>query len=137
MSSTTPNENKAILGSFFDALSSGNVDRIGSFLAEDSSWWVSGTVDGISGTYDKAQTLDLLAQVSDVYKKGALQITPTAMIGEGNKVAVEAESYAELHNGKVYSNLYHYVFELENGKITSFKEYMDTQHVVDTFVDGG
>ena len=41
--------------------------------------------------------LDLLKQVTGVYKKRALQITPSAMLSEGNRVAVEAESYAELN----------------------------------------
>ena len=135
MGSTMPKDNKSIVKLFFEALSSGDVVRIGSFLTEDASWWVSGTVEGISGTYNKTQTLGLLAQVSEVYKEGALKITATAMIAEGSKVAAEAESYAELHNGKVYNNLYHFVFELDGDKISSFKEYMDTQHVIDTFVD--
>ena len=78
--------------------------------------------------------LDLLKQVTGVYKKRALQITPSAMLCEGNRVAVEAESYAELNNGKVYNNLDHFVFEIEGGTIKSIKEYMDTQHVQDTFV---
>jgi uncharacterized protein len=111
------------------------VQRIGKFLSDDSSWWVSGTVEGISGTYNKAETLALLEQVTQVYKTGALKIVPSNMIAEGNRVAVEAESYAELHNGKIYNNFYHYVFDLEGGKIKSFKEYMDTQHVRDTFVE--
>lgn len=126
--------NKTLITQFFAAMSTGKVDRIGEFLAEDAAWWVSGTIDGISGTYTKAETLELLGQVVGVYKDGALHITPTSMIAEGQRVAVEAESYAELHNGKVYNNLYHFVFDIEDGKIKSFKEYMDTQHVVDTFV---
>ena len=40
----------------------------------------------------------------------------------------------QLNNGKVYNNLYHFVFEIEDGTIKSIKEYMDTQHVQDTFV---
>ena len=32
-------------------------------------------------------------------------------------MAVEAESYAELKNGKVYSNLDHFVFAIRDDKI--------------------
>ena len=80
--------------------------------------------------------LDLLKQVTGVYKRRALQITPSAMICEGNRVAVEAESYVELDNGKGYNNHYHYhrVFEIEDGTIKGSKEYMDTQPVQDRFV---
>jgi len=41
---------------------------------------VAGTIPGISGTYDRQQMLDLLAQVTQVYKQGALRITPSRMI---------------------------------------------------------
>ena len=78
--------------------------------------------------------LDLLKQVTEVYKRRALQITPSAMICEGNRVAVEAESYVELDNGKGYNNHYHCVFEIEDGTIKGIKEYMDTQPVQDRFV---
>lgn len=136
-STTSLAKNKALVRAYLDAFSSGDVKRIGEFLHEDLRWWVTGTVAGISGTYDKAATLNLLAQVTQVYKQGALRLTPAAMIGEGPRVAVEAESYAELHNGKVYHNYYHILFELADGKIIRMNEYMDTQHVHDTFVTGG
>ena len=126
--------NKAIVDEFLNAFSTGDVSRIAAHLHDAAHWWVSGTVPGISGTYTKLQMLDLLKQVTGAYKKRALQITPSAMLCEGNRVAVEAESYAELNNGKVYNNLYHFVFEIEDGMIKGIKEYMDTQHVQDTFV---
>ena len=126
--------NKAVVAEYLKAYSTGNVAEIGRHLHADVSWWVAGTVPGISGTYDKTQTLALLGQVTTVYKKGALQITPLSMIGEGALVAVEAESHAELNNGKIYHNLYHFVFEIKDGQIRRIKEYLDTQHVHDTFV---
>ena len=126
--------NKALVNEFLKVFSTGNVPEIARYLHDDAIWWVSGTVAGISGIYTKAQMLKLLGQVTAVYKKGALHIVPSRMIGEGKLVAVEAESYAELNNGRVYSNLYHFVFEIEDGKLKHIKEYMDTQHVHATFV---
>jgi ketosteroid isomerase-like protein len=128
--------NKAKVAAFFEDYSTGNVERIGAHLHDDARWWVAGSVPGISDTYTKAQMLALLEQVTGVYKKGALQFTLSSMIAEGNRVAAEVESYAELHNGKVYNNLYHFLFEIEDGRIKSIKEYLDTQHMHDTFVAG-
>lgn len=125
---------KAVVTEFLRVFSTGNVPEIARCLHEGASWWVSGTVTGISGTYTKPQMLELLGQVTAIYKKKALHIAPSRMIGEGNSVAVEAESYAELNNGKVYNNRYHFLFEIEDGKIKTIREYMDTQHVHDTFV---
>ncbi len=54
-------------------------------------------------------------------------------IAQGDKVAVEAESFAELVNGKVYQNKYHFLFEIRDGQIYRVKEYMDTMHAYQTF----
>ena len=59
---------------------------------------------------------------------GAIRLTPEALIAEGDRVAAETESYAELKNGRVYNNHYHFVFEVRDGKIHSVKEYLDTEH---------
>jgi ketosteroid isomerase-like protein len=87
----------------------------------------------MSGSYNKEGLGALLGGVTSVYENGALEITPTSAIAQGDKVAVEATSYAKLKNGKVYQNAYHFLFEFRDGKILSVKEYMDTQHAYDIF----
>jgi serine/threonine-protein kinase len=44
-----------------------------------------------------------------------------------------AESFAELNSGKIYNNRYHFLIELEDGKVRSVKEYSDTHHMLETF----
>jgi ketosteroid isomerase-like protein len=131
---TSAEQNKAIVKDFMDVFSTGNVEGILNCLHEDATYWVSGTIEGMSDTYDKARLGGLLGGVTTVYKGGALQISPISMIAEGNKVAAEAESFAELLNGRVYKNQYHFLFEIADGKILRVKEYMDTQHAYNTFV---
>ena len=75
----------------------------------------------------------MLRQVKPLYKTGALTITPTAMTAEGDRVAVEAESYAELVSGGVYANQYHFLVELAGGRVRRVREYSDTHHMVETF----
>ena len=128
-------DNKALVTAYLEAFSSGDVERIGTYLHNDLRWWVTGTVPGISGTYNRDETLKLLAQVTQIYKQGALRLWPVSMLGEGQRLAVEAQSYAELHNGKIYNNFYHIFFELADGKIIRMNEYMDTRHVHDTFIE--
>jgi hypothetical protein len=62
-----------------------------------------------------------------------MQFEPKAMVAEGSYVAVEATSYAELNNGRIYNNQHHLLFEIRNGKVLRVKEYMDTQHAHVTF----
>ena len=55
------------------------------------------------------------------------------MIAEGEKVAVELESYGELRSGRVYNNEYHMLLTTRGGKISAVREYHDTQHKVATW----
>jgi ketosteroid isomerase-like protein len=59
---------------------------------------------------------------------GALKVTPTGVTAEGDRVALEAESYAKMKNTKTYQNKYHFLFVVRNGKIQQVKEYLDTMH---------
>ena len=46
-----------------------------------------------------------------------------SLIVEGDRVAVEVKSKGKLANGKPYANCYHDYFEIENGRISVFREY--------------
>ncbi|GAB3629718.1 hypothetical protein PTE30175_05599 [Pandoraea terrae] len=134
MASNTNESSKAVVVRFLEVFSTGNVPGILEQLHDDATWWVSGRLKGLSGTYTKIQLAPLLLGATELYKTGALRIVPLSMIAEGDRVAVEAESYAELKNGKVYNNRYHFVFELAGDKIMRVREYMDTVHAYETFL---
>ncbi|GAA5063697.1 nuclear transport factor 2 family protein [Nocardia callitridis] len=130
---TTPQQNLDLANNFAKVFSTGDVEQILATLHAEATYWVSGSIDGMSGSYDKQELRALLGGVTSVYTNGALEITPNSAIAQGNRVAVEATSYAELKNGKVYQNRYHFLFEIRDGQIFSVKEYMDTKHAYDTF----
>ncbi|MFF5991254.1 nuclear transport factor 2 family protein [Prauserella flavalba] len=120
--------NKDTVASFMEVFSTGDVDNILSFLSESATWWVAGGLDGISGTKSKKEFGEMLSGISASTVTGAIRLTPLAWTAEGDRVAVETESYSELKNGRVYNNLYHFVFEVRDGKIQSVKEFLDTEH---------
>lgn len=120
--------NKAVVTEFMEVFSRGDVDAILGFLTDDATWWVAGTIEGISGEKDKAAFGEMLAGLSTLSTTGAIALTPKALTAEGDRVAAETESYAELTNGRVYNNQYHFVFELSGGRIRRVKEYLDTEH---------
>lgn len=124
---------KEVVRDFFAAFSRGDIDGVLDRMTGDATWWVAGRIDGMSGTNTREQLGTLLRQVKPLYRTGALEITPTAMIAEGDKVAVEAESYAELVSGVVYANQYHFLVEVADGRVRRVREYSDTHHMLETF----
>ena len=65
--------------------------------------------------------------------KNGLKLTVKSSIAEGDKVALEVESYGELQNGRIYNQEYHLLITIRDGKISAVREYLDTQHVFATW----
>ena len=124
---------KSVVRDFFETFSRGDIEGVLDRMTEDATWWVAGRIEGMSGTNTKPQLGALLGQVKPLYRGGALKITPTAMIAEGDKVAVEATSHADLVSGGVYANQYHFLVTLRDGLVQSVREYSDTHHMAQTF----
>lgn len=122
-------ENKRVIQQFIDRFNANDAAALDS-LADDATWWISGKKDQnpAAGTYTKAQIAQLLTNMASQLPNG-LKITIKNLIAEGDQVAMEAESYGELRNGRVYNQQYHFLITLREGKIASVKEYLDTQHV--------
>lgn len=127
-------QNKDLVAEFMEVFSTGDVDKILSYLAESATWWVGGTLEGISGTKNKEEFGEMLAGLSTLTTTGAIRLTPLAWTAEGSRVAVETESYSELKNGRIYNNLYHFVFEVRDGRIERIKEFLDTEHTRAVFL---
>ena len=111
---------------FLTHFSSGSVENTMAMMTDDATWWVAGTMP-ISGTYDKPAFSKLLASVLDTCTQ-PIKITPHEFTAQHDRVALEAESYTETQNGRIYNNFYHFVFLVKNGKIAKVKEYLDTMH---------
>ncbi|MFS0736650.1 nuclear transport factor 2 family protein [Sphingomonas sp. 1P06PA] len=124
---------KQVVTDFLATFSSGDVEAILAGLTNDATWWVAGRIEGMSGTNNKQTLGNLLTAVKPLYRAGALRITPSTMIAEGDLVACEAESYAELQDGRVYANQYHFLFQVAGAHIRRVREYSDTHHMLETF----
>lgn len=127
---TSPQE---VVSQFFSVFSTGDVDKILECLTEDATWWVAGSIPHMSGEKSKATLGQVLRYAVTLYRGNALRITPTSMIAQHNSVAVEAEGYAELNDGRVYRNQYHFRIEVKGARIHSVREYSDTQQMLVTF----
>ena len=121
--------NKKLVLSFFEKFSAGKAEAFLAQMADTATWWVAGQPDSfpLAGTKTKAQFAELFKGIGATFPKG-LRVTPRALTAEGERVAVEAESYGETASGKIYNNHYHFLIEVREGKIQAVKEYTDMLH---------
>jgi ketosteroid isomerase-like protein len=111
-----------------DRLSRGLIDE--AIVTEDVSWWVPGR-----GIINKADFGEIAKTVNGLFKSG-VAMTILGSTAEGDRVAIEAEAYGELKNGKIYNNTYHFLFLFRDGRIFQAKEYNDSKHAADIFGGG-
>jgi uncharacterized protein len=119
-------DNKKVVLGLLEAMSAGNLNAVSNALADSATWWVAGNFP-LSGTMTKAKFCELFGNVGSA-TEGGLRLTPKGVTAEGDRVALEVESYAKLKNGRVYNNQYHFLFVVRDGKIQQVKEYLDTMH---------
>ena len=119
-------DSKRIVLGFFENLNAGNAAAALDALGDSATWWIQGNFP-LSGTKTKAQFVELLGELGAAID-GALSLRVKGVTAEGDRVAVEAESFAKMKNGKTYQNRYHFLCEVGGGKIQAVREYLDTMH---------
>ena len=122
---STEDSKRIVLG-FFENLNAGNAAAALDALGDSATWWIQGNFP-LSGTKTKAQFVELLGELGAAID-GALSLRVKGVTAEGDRVAVEAESFAKMKNGKTYQNRYHFLCEVRSGKIQAVREYLDTMH---------
>lgn len=125
--------NREIATRFFETFSSGDVPAIMACMADGASWHVAGRLQGVSGHYSKAEFGPLLEATKGLYTAEGLRITPTTMVADDERVAVEAKGFAQLPDGRTYEPGYHFQLTIRDGKVTEVREYMDTHYAKETF----
>lgn len=130
----TTEENKALVSEVFACFTANDIAGALDRMADDVTWWISGKPEHLpaAGVYNKEKIGGLFYRMDGQLKHG-LKMTVKGLVAEGDKVAVEMESYGELRNGRVYNNEYHMLMTIRDGKISEVREYLDTQHVFATW----
>ena len=121
--------NRKVAEELFARLSAGDVPGALATMTDDATWVAAGRRELLpaAGTYNKERLARLFNAMLGQLKNG-LKMTLKGSIAEGDRLALEAESYGELKNGRVYNQHYSFVFEFRGGKIRAVREYLDTQH---------
>src|SRR5260221_7992989 len=79
-------------------------------MTDDATWLIPGKPDASppAGLYTKDKISCLFHTMLGRLKSG-LRMTVKSAIAEGDKVALEIESYGELTNGRIYDQRYHFL----------------------------
>ena len=128
-------ENKHLARQFIDRFTANNIAGALDLMTDDATWWIAGKSDQLpaAGIHNKEQIARLLCDMVGQLLNG-LKMTVKGLVAEGDKVAMEADSYGELWNGRVYNQQCHFLLTVQDRRITAVKEYLDTQHVYATWI---
>jgi ketosteroid isomerase-like protein len=122
----SPEANKQFIRDYFEAVGSGASDKVVAAFADDVTWWVPPS-SPMAGTYvGRDAVLGMFGQGVSLYAPEPMKIEIVGMVADERKVAAEVHIQAKTAKGGDYSNHYHFLFEIEGGKIKAVKEYVDT-----------
>ena len=118
---------------FYELMNARRFAEMWLLFAPDATWSSGGRDPRFVAGIDAMKAL--IVDPMPIFVTGGIQFTLDAMTAEGDRVAAEVESYAELVNGRVYNNRYHMLFRFRGSQIVEVREYGDTLHAKEIFGD--
>jgi hypothetical protein len=130
----TIERNKQIATEFFSRFSANDIEGALDTMADDATWWIAGNPasTAVAGIQSKSRIARIFYRMVEQTTDG-LRMTVKDMTAEGDRVALELESYGKLKNGRIYNQEYHTLMVIRDGKISAVREYLDTQHVFEVW----
>ena len=126
-------DNKAIVKTYFELMNDADPAKMLAYLTDDFLFEsMLQKPAAFNFTWDKDHFAAASGAMS-AQMKAPLKIWIVSMMGEEEKIAVEAQSYGEMINGKLYENVYHFLFKLRDGKIYNVREYSCSFTAADCF----
>jgi hypothetical protein len=123
--------NEQLVRTFFETLSTGDLERVRPMLHEDATWTVMAS--GIPGAGEKKGRNviidEFLAAVRGIFEDGDPKVSVVNVISKGRLVAAETRGVGRLKSGTPYNNVYSWMIEVDDGKIRALREYMDSYYV--------
>jgi len=126
------NQNVDVVRRGYEAFGRGDMEALLALFAENISWVTPGPPElptsgirrGLQQVAEFFQTLNTHFEVQE--------FVPRQFIADGNKVVVTGDEVARSRKtGRSINLSWCHVFELQDGKVTTFSEYTDTFAAVD------
>lgn len=127
-------DNKQTVLDYLAHFGNADVAKLAAAMRADATWWIIGQPRLFpgAGTKSRHEMERIWSKLFERMKHG-LEMAVIGMIAEGDKVAAEVRSHAELTDGRVYENQYHMFFTIRDGEIVEVREYADTLLIADMF----
>ena len=145
--------NKTLVLEFLSKINDRDLQHLSDNFHDEGVHWLAGNpaTFPIAGEHDKPTFLQIMQDswaISEVHADFLVMSNPAdaakvdpnriqyimqRVTAEDNRVCVEASVDLPTESGGLYNQRYHYLFEITDGKISLFKEYYDTELVVETF----
>ncbi|MAW82825.1 MAG: hypothetical protein CMI63_21570 [Parvularcula sp.] len=125
----TSNDPKEVVLKFFETMNNGEFEEAADFFSLDAVFWVVGSLP-FSGTLrGRDEILEKNFRPSAEFTEpGSAKVIIGDVIAEGDKVAVEWRFQRKTLGGESYDNYFFGLFEVRDGLIQSFREYLDTEY---------
>ncbi len=116
---------------YVEAVQAGDLDTARDCFAEDATWDYPGDLP-LSGMWRGREAIigDFLGGMHALLEPGSwVGIELTSIVSQGDQAVAEWTSRGTARGGARYHNRCAGVFTVRDGKISSVREYLDTQHV--------
>jgi uncharacterized protein len=121
--------NKEVVRRFFATLSSGDLQAVGRFFDERSTWGVGFAGDPVVRTGPREIVDDFLVPVREgMFEPGNPKVQISNLWADGDWVIAETVGTGPMRNGNQYRNVYAFVLRVEGSVIREMREYMDTAY---------
>ena len=119
-------ENKRIAVAFIDGLHDLTGVTCGALMCDSAVWQVMARTRSLplGEPLPKVEFIGMMQSMRSAFPMG-VRHEVRGIVAEGDRVAVETESYADLPGGRKYNNLYHFLLVIRGGKVESVREYTD------------
>ena len=130
----TIDQNKASVTKLVEGLGTNGSPDAFDVLHEDLVWTVmaDAATFPVSGDMSKPEFVEHMKKFHASLPDG-IRISVTNVVADETNASVEATSTALLANGKSLDQVYHFAFELVDGKVVAAREYIDTACALSAF----
>lgn len=130
----TIDQNKASVKRLVEGLGTNGSPSAFDLLHENAVWTVmaDAATFPVSGDMSKPAFIEHMKRFHNSLPNG-IHMSVTSVIADEANASVEATSNALLVNGKSLNQVYHFAFELKDGKVIAAREYIDTARALSAF----